>query len=83
MDEKTIDRLFALSYELTRLFEKFIDRKYPEQKEIPNVEGVWIKGEPLPEPQTKADYAAFPADQPGRFERAIAAARHHGDSDAG
>lgn len=85
MDEKTIeiiDRTFALCYRFADLFDKYIDRRYPEVKEVPNVEGIWIKGEPLPEPQSKEEYARFPADQPGRFERAIAAAKRARDDDA-
>lgn len=83
MDEKTteiIDRLFAFGYKALDLVDKYIDRRYPEQQKVnPDEEGVWKAGDPLPEPQTKAEYDRFPANQPGRFERAIAAARRAND----
>jgi len=80
VDEKTIDRLFALAYRYADLFEMYVNRRYPEQK-VQDGE-VWKQGDPLPEPKTLQEYRDFPVDQPGRFQQAIAAARKHDDSQA-
>jgi hypothetical protein len=64
-----------LADRLLNLFEKYIDRRYPEQKEEKSE--VWRKGEPLPEPQTAGEYRDFPRDQPGRFQQAIRAAHRN------
>lgn len=81
MTNEDWDRALPLIERGLRLIEKWIDRKYPEQKVDPNDATVWKKGESLPEPQSPQEYRDFPLDQPGRFERAIRAARSERASD--
>ncbi len=80
MDERET-KIFEFLDRALNLVELWINRKYPEQKEEPNGE-VWKRGEPLPEPKTPKEYEEFPRDQPGRFERAIQAARSARDADS-
>jgi hypothetical protein len=69
-----LERLLPLAERCLTLWELYINRKYPPPPAA--IEGtVWKKGDPLREPQNKAEYEAFPSDQPGRFSRAISAAR--------
>ena len=73
MEQATQERFLTIADRALNLFDKWIDRKYPIQKEQDGE--VWRKGDPLPEPKTPAEYRDFPGDQPGRFQQAIAAAR--------
>lgn len=70
-----LERLLPLIERALTLADKYIDRKYPEQEKVNVTSELWRQGDPLPEPQTKAEYEGFPADQPGRFTRAIEQAR--------
>lgn len=74
MDEPTQTKIFNIADQLLSLFDKWIDRKYPEQKEQHGE--VWKKGDRLPEPQTSQEYRDFPRDAPGRFQEAINRARN-------
>jgi len=73
MNPDLLDRLFPLFERALVLADKWIDRKYPVPTEISSE--LWKQGEPLPQPKTQAEYEAFPSDQPGRFQQAIAQAR--------
>jgi hypothetical protein len=74
------EKVLPLIERVFKLFDKYIDRKYPEQKDPVNVEGVWKQGQPLPEPKTPQEYRDYPSDQPGRFATAIANARRNVDT---
>lgn len=73
MEPSTEERILGIADRLLTLFDKWIDRKYPEQKETHGE--VWRKGDPLPEPKTAQEYRDFPRDAPGRFQQAIDRAR--------
>lgn len=79
MDERET-KIFKLLDRALTLFDKWIERKYPVQKEEHGE--LWKKGEPLPEPKTPEEYRDFPRDQPGRFERAIQEARRIRNADS-
>jgi hypothetical protein len=73
LDVQTLNRICDIANRSLDLFDKWIERKYPIQKEQDGE--VWRKGDPLPEPKTPEEYREFPEGQPGRFQQAIAAAR--------
>ena len=74
LDEQTKTKLIEMADRALNLFDKWIERRYPQQKEQQSE--VWRKGDPLPEPQTVEEYRDFPREGPGRFQQAINSARH-------
>lgn len=75
MDEQTEKRIFDTVDRALNLFELWITRKYPVKEEKDGE--VWRKGDPLPEPQTVAEYREFPREGKGRFQEAIDAAQRN------
>jgi hypothetical protein len=75
LDAQTETKIFDFLDRALNLFDKWIERKYPIQKEQDGE--VWRKGDPLPQPQTAEEYREFPSDQPGRFQQAIDAANRN------
>jgi hypothetical protein len=61
-----LERFVTVSEKICRIQE----RRYPEPGETPDAE-VFRVGEPHQEPQSKAEYAEFPGDGPGRFQTLI------------
>lgn len=77
MDEQTEKRIFETVDRALSLFDKYIERKYPEIKEKDGE--LWRKGDPAPEPQTVEEYRDLPREGQGRFQQAIAAANRNRD----
>lgn len=77
MDEQTDKRIFDTIDRALKLFELWITLKYTVQEEKDGE--VWRKGDPLPEPQTVAEYREFPREGKGRFQEAIDAAQRNRD----
>ena len=73
MTPKQLERLIVALERFVTVSEKICriqERRYPESGEPQDAE-VWRVGDKPKEPQSKAEYDAFPGDGPGRFQTLI------------